>query len=149
MASIARAALLAGLLMAVLASPAGATPAGIGFSDLNYVCPNTGTIDFSWTPVGGAQFYSLQLTGPTDPSLNGGIGGTYLRQFGAIEIFNGTTTNASLNANVGALPAGTALQFQVMLGVRGSYSGIVPLQQVVSVPMPCTAVTTAVSLAGT
>src|SRR5581483_5909621 len=98
-----RAFALAAVAVAACTPAALATEGGVGFSTLTYVCPSPGEIDFAWAPADGAQFYSLQLVGPQDPAVNGGINGTYLRQFGTIEVVKGTQQNASVSVNLNAL----------------------------------------------
>jgi hypothetical protein len=144
-----RRALAAALAALTLSTPpALATEGGVGYSTLTYVCPSPGQIDFAWAPADGAVFYSLQLAGPLDPTLNGGINGNYLRQFNTIEVTKGTMQNASVSVNLNALALPASLQWQIMAGGKKGYLGLVPLQQVVSIPMPCTANIVQVGLSG-
>ncbi|SRR5579884_1561616 len=130
-----------GALLA-LAEPALAIESYMPWSRMTYVCPSPLEIDLSWTPVDKAAFYSLQLVTPLDPSQNGGIGGTYLRQFGTIEVARGQITSANIALAPASLsPDTTALQWQVMLGGPQGYQGIMPRQQVAVVPVPCTQTT--------
>lgn len=113
----------------------------IGFTVLTYVCPGPFQINFSWTPVTGAVFYALQLVGPLDPTSNGGVTGTYVRQFAAIEVANGAMNSASVTLSQGSLTGVTAQQWQVMIGGPNGYTAFVPRQQVALVPIPCTQTT--------
>ena len=114
-----------------------ALDANLGWSTLTYVCPSPLEIDLSWTAANNATFYSLQLMAPVDPTLNGGIGGTYLRQFGSIEVAKGQITSAAVSLAQASLPGATALQWEVMLGGPHGYADFVPGQQVAIVPVPC------------
>ena len=105
---------------------------------MTYVCPTPLEIDITWTPVDNVTFYSLQLVGPQDPTQNGGLGGTYLRQFGTVEVAKGQLTSAAVSLAQASLPVeATALQWQVMLGGRHGYQGIIPKQQIAIIPVPC------------
>jgi hypothetical protein len=119
-------------------APALAVPdAGLAFSRLTYVCPNPMQIDFSWTPVNNALFYSLQLAGPIDPALNGAVAGTYLRPFGTIEVTKGQALSASVTLNPASAATPLSLQWQVVLGAPTGYVGLVPRMQVAIIPVPC------------
>ena len=113
--------------------------ANVGFTVLTYVCPGPFTINFSWTPATNAVFYSLDFMGPQDAGSNGGVGGSYLRQFGAVEVMKGPATSASVSLSSTALAGVTAQQWQVMVGGANGYTAFVPRQQVAVVPIPCTA----------
>ena len=115
--------------------------ANVGFTVLTYVCPGPFTINFSWTPAANAVFYSLALVGPQDAGSNGGVSGSYLRQFGAIEVMNGPATSASVSLSSTALAGVSGQQWQVMVGGPNGYTAFVPRQQVALVPIPCTATT--------
>jgi len=131
--------LLSSLALLVSAMPASATEAGIGYSVLTYVCPTPDRIDFAWAPADGATFYSLQLVDPVDPTINGGVTGTYLRQFGSLEVAKGGFQNFTVMLASGSIPLPEAETWQVMAGGKKGYLGLVPRTQTVSIPMPCTA----------
>jgi hypothetical protein len=143
---------VAGALLSVLFLPAeqaSAADASVGFSQLSYLCPTPAEIDFAWSPAANAAFYSLQLVLPLDQTVNGGISGTYLRQFGTIELLKAPVNNATVTLASGSLGAPPlTLTFQVMQGGQDGYTGLVPAQQVVRVPTPCLANTIPVSVAG-
>ena len=131
------------------AAPAGATDVTVGFSQLSYVCPTPDELDFAWSPDANATFYSLQLVDPVDQTINGGITGTYLPQFGTIELVKAPVNNATVTLADSSLAAPPlTLTFQVMLGGRDGYTGLVPAQQVVHISTPCQANTVAVSVSG-
>ena len=119
-----------------------------GFVQLSYACPNPLQIDFSWTAADNASFYSLQLAKPVDASQNGGVGGTFLPQFGTTEVVKGQAMTVSVNLAQAALPSPIAMQWQVMVGGRHGYTGLVTLQEIAMVSVPCdqTATTTTVIL---
>ena len=121
----------------------------VGFSQLSYVCPSPNEIDFAWSPDPKATFYSLQLVDPVDQTVNGGLTGTYLPQFGTIELLKGQVNNAMVTLSPSSLAAPPlVLTFQVMLGGRDGYTGLVPSPQTAQVPTPCTANTLPVSVSG-
>jgi hypothetical protein len=127
-----------GLVLALLASPALAAPdANVGFTRLTFVCPSPFEIDFSWPAASNATSYSLQLVGPLDPAANGGVSGTFLRQFGTIEVANGVSGAATITLSGASLPNPLTLQWQVMLSGPHGYTSVVPRQQVALVPAPC------------
>lgn len=136
-------------LLLLPAHPAAAVDLRVGFSQLSYICPSPTEIDFAWSPDANATFYSLQLVEPIDPTINGGLTGTYLPQFGTIELLKGQVNNATVSLSSSSLAApALVLTFQVMLGGRDGYTGLVPAQQVAQVPTPCTANTVPVSVSG-
>jgi len=132
-------ALVAWLIALALPAPALATlDANVGFSQLTYVCPSPFEIDFAWPPAANAVSYSLQLVGPQDPASNGGLTGTYLRQFGTIEVANANVNTASVSlARPSIGPGSLVLSWQVMTVGAHGYTGILPVQQAVQVPVPC------------
>jgi hypothetical protein len=115
--------------------------ANVGMAILTYVCPNPFQIDFSWTPAANAVFYALQLVGPLDASINGGVAGGYVRQFGTIEVAKGQINSASVALSQAALANPSSQQWQVMVGGPHGYLGLVPRQQLALVPVPCTQTT--------
>jgi hypothetical protein len=138
-------ALVATLPLGLLAFPASTqalnNTAKIGMPVLTYVCPNPFQIDFSWTPAANAVFYSLELAGPLDATANGGVSGTYLRQFGTIELAKGAINSASVSLSQAATASPSLQQWQVMAGGPSGYVGIVSRAQVAQVIMPCTQTT--------
>lgn len=130
--------LLAGVMfIAAPPPPTAAIEAGAGWSSLSFVCPTPTDIQFTWKAVDGAAFYSLQLAGPIDPTINGGVDGQFVRQFGSIEVARGSMTTAEVTLNSGAIGQPIVLTWYVMLGGKKGYLGLVPAQQVVHVPVPC------------
>ena len=124
------------------APPAGAASNfNVGFSVLTYQCPSPFQINFSWTPAANAVFYSLELAGPLDATTNGGVSGTFVRQFGTIEVAKGVTNSASVSLSPAALANPSFQQWQLMVGGANGYLGLVPRSQVALVPVPCTATT--------
>ena len=127
-----------GLAVALTASPALAmTDANVAFTRLTYVCPSPYEIDFTWPSAANATSYSLQLVGPLDPAANGGVSGTFLRQFGTVEVANGVSGAATVTLDAGSLPNPVTLQWQVMLSGPHGYTAFIPHQQVALVPVPC------------
>jgi len=124
------------LSLGVLPRPALAIDSNIGFSKLSFVCPSQQEINFAWSPVDGAAGYSLQLVGPLDPGINGGISGTFLRQFGTTELSKGQMNNAAVSLN-GSTASPLILEFEVMVLSKNGYAGLVPAQQMALVPIPC------------
>jgi len=124
-----------------------AIEANVPITKLTYLCPSPTSIEFAWQPVDGADSYSFQLVGPVDPAVNGGINGTFIRQFGTIEIATGQVNNASVNLDEGAITKPLSLQFQVMVSTKGGYSGMIPPSQVAVVPIPCSKNTAEVAAA--
>ena len=121
---------LSGLLpvAASLLAPqtASAVSDNIGFSRLTYFCPTPTQVSFSWTPAINAVSYSLQIVGPLDPSLNGGVKGTYLEQFGTEELSNSPATTATVTLSPSDLPRPTTVQWEVMASGQHGYTGWVP-----------------------
>ncbi|MFI5266675.1 MAG: hypothetical protein ACHQ7M_04785 [Chloroflexota bacterium] len=117
------------------------TNANVGISVLTYVCPTPFQINFSWTPAPNGVFYSLQLAGPLDPAINGGVGGAYIRQFGTIEVAKGAINSASVSLSQAAAANPSFQQWQVMAGGPNGYLGLIPRAQVALVPVPCTQTT--------
>ena len=142
-------ALITSLSALLPAAEVGATDVSVGFSQLSYVCPTPTEIDFAWSPDANATFSSLQLVDPIDQTVNGGISGTYLPQFGTVELLKAQVNNATVTLSPASL-AGPPLTlvFQVMLGGRDGYTGLVPTQQVVQVATPCLQNTVSVSTSG-
>jgi len=129
---------IAGLVAALIASPAlAATDANVAFTRLTYVCPSPYQIDFSWPAATNATSYSLQLVGPLDPAVNGSVGGTFLRQFGTIEVANGVSGSATVTLVAGSVPNPVTMEWQVMLSGPHGYTALVPRQQIALVPVPC------------
>ncbi|HVA24418.1 MAG TPA: hypothetical protein VMW62_08495 [Chloroflexota bacterium] len=117
------------------------TNASVGESLLTYVCPTPFQINFSWTPATNAVFYSLQLVGPLDPTINGAVSGSYIRQFGTIEVAKGTINSASVSLSQAAAASPSFQQWQMMVGGPNGYLGLMPRMQVALVPVPCTQTT--------
>ncbi len=126
-------------LCALWPGPASAADVNVGFSALTYTCPSTSQINFTWTDATGSNGYSLQLVAPLDPIVNGNLTGTYLRQFGTIEVASGTTT--SFTVPLTATVTAGSLNFQVMVVGPSGYEGLVPIQQKAAIPIPCTKTT--------
>ncbi|MDE3074212.1 MAG: hypothetical protein KGJ86_02175 [Chloroflexota bacterium] len=141
LSSFLRIAIASAILAALGPSAAAASDATVGFSRLTYVCPTSTQIDFTWDQAVNATFYSLQLIGPVNPSINGGVTGTYLPQFGSIEVANGTMTSASVSLAAGSLTSPLTLSWEVMVGGPTGYEGMIPTQQTANIPMPCTQTT--------
>jgi hypothetical protein len=137
-----RAVAAAAALLGLTAASAQAMPdANVGPSLLTYVCPNPLQLDFSWTPAVNGTFYSLQLRGPLTSSINGGVSGTYLRQFGAIEVAKGQINSASVRLSQASLANNSTLQWQLMIGGPHGYLGLILRQEVALVPAPCSVTT--------
>jgi hypothetical protein len=115
-----------------------AIPASVPFVTLTYLCPSPHSIEFAWQPADGIDSYSLQLAGPLDETINGGISGSFIRQFGTIEVASGQIANASVTLQDSATGKPLMLQFFLMAKMGGSLTGIVPPSQVAIVPIPCT-----------
>ncbi len=127
------------LCLLTLAEPAFAGPdAAVGFSRLSYTCPSATEIDFTWSPAVNATFYSLQLVEPLDAGQNGGVAGTFLRQYGSVEVAKGGSGAANVTLAAGSLPNETTLYWQLMIGGPHGYTGMVPREQVALIPAPCT-----------
>lgn len=122
---------------ALAPAPVLAVGANIPFVTLTYLCPSPNSIEFAWQPADGVDSYSLQLVGPIDETLNGGITGTFVRQFGTLEIASGQINNASVTLQDGSTAKPLVLQFFLMVKTAGSLAGIVPPSQVAIVPIPC------------
>lgn len=139
MSKLGRVAALAGLcLVLAAAGPAeAATDANVAFSRLTYVCPSPYQISFTWPSAANATSYSLQLVGPLDPATNGGVAGTFLRQFGTLEVANGVSGSATITLSQGSVPSPITTQWQLMLVGPHGYTAVVPRQQIAVVPLPC------------
>ncbi|GEM_PF-2740591 len=127
-----------GVLVLTVGGAPAAAAGNVGFSKLFYVCPSPDEIDFSWAPASNASFYSLQLLGPIDPTVNGGVTGTYLRQFGSIEVAKGQTQNAAITLAPAVISSPLTMQWQVMVGGPNGYTGLIPTFQTAIVTIPCT-----------